>query len=206
MRQYTITKVSGTPDWSKIPSLDVDNYQWCEPLDIKMKSQICYDEDALYVRMVSVEPNVRAEYNSPLSMVCEDSCMEFFFCPDPEDDRYLNFEINPNCYTFIGLGSCREDNVRLSPMNEDALFQKKAARTADGWEVSYRIPLTFLRALFPGYQLQPGTVIRGNCYKCGDLTKKPHYLSWNPVEYPTPDFHRSCDFGVMILESLEEKG
>ena len=36
MRQYTITKVTGNPDWSKIPCLDVDNYQWCEALDIKM--------------------------------------------------------------------------------------------------------------------------------------------------------------------------
>ena len=57
----------------------------------------------------------------------------------------------------------------------------------------------FLRALFPGYELVSGTVIRANCYKCGDLTVKPHYLSWNPVVNPTPDFHRSCDFGAMIL-------
>ncbi len=55
-------------------------------------------------------------------------------------------------------------------------------------------------ALFPGYALAPGTVIRANCYKCGDLTEKEHYLSWNPVDHPTPDFHRSCDFGAMILE------
>ena len=47
MRQYTITKVTGAPDWSQIPALDVDNYLWCETLDIKMKSQICYDENGL---------------------------------------------------------------------------------------------------------------------------------------------------------------
>ena len=51
MRQYTITKVNGTPDWSKIPSLDVDNYQWCEELDIKMKSLICYSEEGLHVHL-----------------------------------------------------------------------------------------------------------------------------------------------------------
>ncbi len=173
---------------------------WIPSEQIQMMAQICYDQDALYVHMQAVEPEIRAEYDAPLSMICEDSCMEFFFGPDPDDDRYLNFEINPNCRTFIGLGSCRGDNVRLAPMNEEELFQKKAARTADGWEVSYRIPLTFLRALFPGYELRSGTVIRANCYKCGDLTPSPHYLSWNPVVHPTPDFHRSCDFGMMILE------
>ena len=43
-------------------------------------------------------------------------------------------------------------------------------------------------------------MIRVNCYKCRDLTAKPHYLFWNPVDHPTPDFHRSCDVGIMILE------
>ena len=51
MRQYTITKITGAPDWSKIPALDVDNYLWCEPLDIKMKTQVCYDETGLHVHL-----------------------------------------------------------------------------------------------------------------------------------------------------------
>jgi len=165
-----------------------------------MTSRICYDEDGLYIHMCATEPKIRAEYKEPLSMVCEDSCMEFFFSPVPGDERYLNFEINPNCRTFIGVGSGRADNVRLAPMNEDALFQKKCLFTEDGWEVFYRIPLIFLRSLFPTCELRSGTVIRANCYKCGDLTEEPHYLSWNPVDHPTPDFHRSCDFGTMILE------
>ena len=48
MRQYTIKKVTGQIDWAEIPALDVDNYLWCEKLDIRMKSQICYDEQGLY--------------------------------------------------------------------------------------------------------------------------------------------------------------
>lgn len=200
MKTYTIKKTSGAPDWATVPVLDVDQHLWLESDHIQTTAQICYDDEALYVKMRSVEPNIRAEHDAPLSMVCEDSCMEFFFCPSPEDDRYLNIEINPNCRTFIGIGSGRADNVRLAPVNEEELLCKKAARTADGWEVSYQIPVSFLRALFPGYELASGTVIRANCFKCGDLTEKEHYLSWNPVDNPTPDFHRSCDFGAMILE------
>ncbi|MBR5570284.1 MAG: hypothetical protein IKW10_05250 [Oscillospiraceae bacterium] len=45
----------------------------------------------------------------------------------------------------------------------------------------------------------PDVGIRANCYKCGDLTPKPHYLSWNPVTSPNPDFHRPQDFGLMTL-------
>ena len=81
MRQYTITKVTGTPDWNKIPSLDVDNYLWCEKLDIRMKSQICYDETGLHVHLRAWEKDIRAELTAPMSMVCEASCMEFFFRP-----------------------------------------------------------------------------------------------------------------------------
>ena len=200
MKTYTIKRISGTPDWSAVPALQVDEHLWLESDHIAVQAQICYDEEALYVRMTATEPQIRAEHNGPMCMVCEDSCMEFFFCPEADDDRYINFEINPNCCTYIGVRSCREDGIRLAPKDEDALFQKQAARTADGWQVSYRIPVSFLRVLFPGYALISGAVIRANCYKCGDLTEKPHYLSWNPVENPTPDFHRSCDFGIMILE------
>lgn len=200
MKTYTIKRICGQPDWSAIPCLQVDEHLWIPSPHIQTTAQICYDDEALYVRMESVEPQIRAEYDVPLSMVCEDSCMEFFFCPASEDDRYINFEINPNCCTYIGVGSGREDSVRLAPEDEDALFKKKAVRTAEGWQVTYRIPVMFLRALFPGYELISGNVIRANCYKCGDLTERPHYLSWNPVVCQTPDFHRPCDFGAMILE------
>ena len=200
MRTYTISRVSGAPDWDAVPELQVDEHLWLESDHIAMQAQICYDEDALYVRMTAVEPQIRAEHNAPMSTVCEDSCMEFFFCPNAEDDRYVNIEINPNCCTYIGIRSCRADGIRLAPKDEDGLFQKQAIRTETGWQVSYRIPVSFLRVLFPGYALIPGAVIRANCYKCGDRTEKPHYLSWNPVDSPKPDFHRSCDFGIMILE------
>lgn len=200
MKTHTVKRIAGKPEWKEIPAVQVDNHLWLPSQQIQMTVQICYDDEALYVRMQATEPDVRAEYTGPLSKVCEDSCMEFFFCPSAEDDRYVNFEINPNCATHIGVGSCRADSVRVLPKNEDALFQKQACRTDDGWEVSFQIPVFFLRALFPGYALESGMVIRANFYKCGDLTASPHYLSWNPVDHPTPDFHRSCDFGTLILE------
>ena len=59
--------------------------------------------------------------------------------------------------------------------------------------------LSFLRQFYPSYTLEPGRVIRANCYKCGDLTDHPHYLSWNEVQSDTPSFHRPQDFGLLIF-------
>lgn len=200
MENYTIKRIDGTPDWDAVESLELSNHLWLESSHISATAKICYDPSAIYVRMVANEPEVRAEHTDPLSAVCEDSCMEFFFCPVPNDDRYINFEINPNACTCIGVGYGRADRIRLIPKKEDILFDKQARLTPTGWETTYKIPLTFLQSLFPNCVLESGIVLRANCFKCGDKTVKPHYLSWNYVDHPTPDFHRSCDFGVMVLE------
>ena len=41
--------------------------------------------------------------------------------------------------------------------------------------------------------------LRGNFYKCGDKTAHPHYLSWNPIKTPKPDFHRPEFFGELLI-------
>lgn len=200
MRQYTIKKVIGEPDWSQIPSLDVDNYLWCEELDIKMKSQICYDEQGLHVHLRAWEKDIRAELHEPMSMVCEDSCMEFFFRPQEGDLRYFNLEINPNGQMYIGFGPNMPKLVRLALQEEDSLLQKKCSYTADGWEVFYTFPVSVIQVFFPGYELKSGMKIYANSYKCGDETVKPHFIAWNPIDLPDPSFHQPEHFGLMILE------
>lgn len=200
MRQYTITKVTGTPDWNKIPSLDVDNYLWCGTLDIKMKSQICYDENGLYVHLRAWEKDIRAELTEPMSMVCEDSCMEFFFRPVEGDLRYFNVEANPNGRMYIGFGPNMPQLVRLALQDEDQLLQKKWNYTEDGWEIFFTFPVSVIRVFFPGYELKSGMKLYANSYKCGDETVKPHYIAWNPIDLPEPSFHQPEHFGLMILE------
>ena len=200
MRQYTIKKVTGAIDWSQIPALDVDNYLWCEPLDIRMKSQICYSEEGLHVHLRAWEKDIRAELNEPMSMVCEDSCMEFFFRPQEGDLRYFNLEINPNGQMYIGFGPNMPKLVRLALQEEDTLLQKKWNYTEDGWEVFYTFPVEVIQVFFPGYELKSGMKIYANSYKCGDETVKPHFIAWNPVDVVVPSFHEPEHFGLMVLE------
>lgn len=199
MKTYTIFKADGKPDWKAIPALSVDTILWMPDCGIRMTQQLCYDETAIYIRQQAKEAAIRAEYSAPLSTVCKDSCMETFFALG-EDDRYFNFEINPNACFEIGFGPCRENRIRICHKTELEAFRPVCKRTSDGWMADYRIPIEFIHLFYPDYRLQSGARFRANCYKCGDLTEHEHYLSWNPVESKTPDFHRPECFGEMVLE------
>lgn len=199
MNTYYVEKAEHPLNWAKIPALDVNNILWLPDAGIRMTQQICYDDSALYVHQQAIEKHIRAENHDLLDQACEDSCMEFFFCPDPCDERYFNFEITPNGFMYLGLCKNRTDFIRLFPEDPKETFCITPTYSDNGWELSYMIPLSFIRTFFPTFTLKPGVKIRANCYKCGDLTKQPHYLSWNPCSQTEPNFHVPQDFGTLIL-------
>ena len=196
-KKYLIRSVTGSPDWSTVPQLQADRVLWKPDCGVRAFGQFCHDSECLFVHLRAIEANIRAEYTAPLSPVCRDSCLEFFFLPENED-RYFNFEINPNGCLWIGFGHSRADSTVLYRSDMEQFFDIRTAATPDGWEVYYRIPLSFLRLFVPGFAF--AGALRVNVYKCGDLTEHEHYLSWNPVTSDTPDFHRPADFGLMTFE------
>lgn len=199
MNHYTITRIKDKPDWSNISALQVNNYLWTAPLDIKMTAQICYNDNAMFVHLRAWEKYIRAVHNQPLSQVCEDSCMEFFFRPCQDDLRYFNFEINPNGQTYIGFGANLETLVRLIPQDEEQLFQKHTSILKDGWEATFSIPFSFIQIFYPHWTPAPGMVLYANCYKCGNCTIHPHYISWNPLNESIRGFHRPREFGALLF-------
>lgn len=194
---YCIKPLTGALDWAQIPSAPIDNLQWSQPVSIAAWGQACYDAEALYVRLHAEEQNIRAEERDTLGMPCEDSCLEFFFCPEAGDLRYFNIEFNPNCCLYLGIGSGNADLTRLAPENAQELLCPKVLRDDKGWEVSYRIPFAFIRRFFPAFSPRPGKLMAGNFYKCGDLTPIPHFLSWNKIDSETPCFHLPTSFGTL---------
>ena len=199
MKTYTILRRPADGSWQSVPALKVDECLWLPDAAVAMQGQVCYDDAALYVRLSVREKNIRAEHKTPGCMICEDSCMEFFFCPTAGDDRYFNFEWNPNGQLYLGFGPNRYDSVRLLVQDEQAQFDPQPARTADGWELTFRIPVSFVRRFVPEFSLTPGKLLRANFFKCGELTPQPHYYAWNRVASETPDFHRPCDFGALTI-------
>lgn len=199
MKTYIIPRRPENLDWSRIPALNIDTCLWTPPAEVEARAQLCYDENALYVRLSAREAHIRAEETGPVGSPCLDSCLEFFFCPDPRKNTYFNIEFNPNGCMFLGLGSDRYDLIRLLPLKEDPL-EAVPVRTEEGWAITYRIGADFIRRFFPDFQLISGGMLRGNFYKCGDKTVQPHHYSWNPITQEKPDFHLPQYFGKLYLE------
>lgn len=197
MKTYTIVPRTEDLDWSVVPEADIDYCQWGYYADISAKAQLCYDQDAIYVRLRAREANIRAEVKEQTGLPYLDSCLEFFFCPMEGNDTYFNIEMNPNCVMYLGIGTNTYDLIRLLPKEET--LEANAVRTEDGWEITYRFPVNLIRRFFPEFVIRPGVTMRGNFYKCGDETVTPHYFAWNPIESEIPDFHQPKWYGQFVF-------
>lgn len=132
----------------------------------------------------------------------EDSCCEFFIA-HPTDGTYYNFEMN--CIGTL-LCSKRRSRSESSPLSPEALktvirHSSLERKTYDetgsihSWTVAMLVPFELVG--LDGSALPES--LKGNFYKCADLTAHPHYLSWSPISTPSPDFHRPEFFGEFLL-------
>lgn len=139
------------------------------------------------------------EDNGP---VWEDSCCEFF-ASDPVDGTYYNFEMN--CIgTLLGAKRKSREECMHYPAGKLAEVvrhstlarkQRDISGKIFGWSAGMVIPLEMIGA-------DPDNLpssIRANFYKCADKSAHPHFLSWNRVETPAPDFHRPDFFGELVF-------
>ena len=120
--------------------------------------------------------------------------MEFFFSPDADDEKYFNFEINPNGTLLLFVCNRR---ITMTPVPEETeLFNIESIVTSDGWELYYKIPFSFMKKYFN--KISP--VMRANFYKCGEKTNIEHYACWNKLPEDVFDFHTPQFFGEISFE------
>jgi hypothetical protein len=171
-----------------------------------------YDDAALYVIFRVEDRYVRAVAEKHNDPVCTDSCVEFFFSPvDDVRQGYFNLEVN--CGGTMLLHYQRAAQVEQRPIGAEQLALIEVGcslpRRVDPelvepttWTVEYRLPFDAFAAAFPQEFPRPtsGTAWKGNFYKCGDRTSRPHWLTWAPVDRPQPDFHRPEFFGRLEFD------
>lgn len=155
---------------------------------------------ALFIKYV-VQGNVLcAVYSKDMDPVWKDSCVEFF-CKRVDQEGYMNFEFNCIGTCYAAVHATRKDSVKRTA-EELALIERypsigtKAFQELEGmfqWELTVSIPFSLMG--LDGNNL-PEKML-GNFYKCADATAFQHYLSWNPILTPEPDFHQPEFFGEL---------
>ena len=198
MKEYTITRCNGMPDWNTVPAAQINELYNTAPTDITAQAQVCYDEEALYVHLSTKEKEIRAEYFGPLDEVSDDSCLEFFFAPMAGDRRYMNIEFNFNGAMYLGFGSGPSDLIRLVP--ERKVIDPIVNKTEDGWEITYTVPYSYIRQFFPDFKPRSGYTTRANFYKCTGAGEGRHFLCWSLVVKQTWSFHNFDRFGTVHFE------
>ncbi len=201
MKSYVIKRIDGDPCWNSLPYIEIDNARSENPHGITARAQICYNDEALLVHLSTAEKDIIAQHTGELGSPCNDSCLEFFFCPIEGDGRYFNIEFNSNECLYLGIGSGIKDLVRLIlGTQKESVLAPNITKDADGWEIFYRVPYEFIRRFFPEFKAYSGKRIHANCYKCADKSEPPHYLAWSWDADAPLSFHNTKCFGTMVFE------
>ena len=195
-------KTYTTEWWKDAPEAKIDIFPWASQMTDDYRpvtsARLGTDGKSIFVYMESNENDLRMETKG-FGYVHTDSCMEFFFSPDPSSLKYFNYEFNPAGAMQLSIGTSRHDREILPIENFGDFFQVRTAVYKNGWNLEYSVPLSFLERFFPSFELVPGYKMRGNFYKCGDNTKRPHYGCWSPIDLAKPDFHCPQFFGTLYF-------
>jgi hypothetical protein len=160
---------------------------------------IAHNGTHIFIKYDVTEKEVLARYRHINDPVYKDSCVEFFIAFD-DDPAYYNIEFN-RLGTCLGrYGTERENRAEL-PVSllktikyERTLQQVEInGEPAINWTLTVAVPVD----IFYHHKLRTiqGRDCRMNFYKCGDDLSHPHYLAWNNIDWPEPNFHLPKFFG-----------
>ena len=181
----------------------IDVINWEEyPYKPIVAFDIARTDENLYIRYFVKGNSLKAVHSSDGSPVYTDSCVEFFM-KTVDDHNYMNFEFN--CIGTCDAARRQSRDIKRS-LNTDeytsirrySSIENKPFSEKTGvfsWELVVSIPFRLMG-------LDPENLpekIMGNFYKCADDTEFPHFVSWNPIGLPAPNFHCPEFFGEIYL-------
>jgi hypothetical protein len=173
----------------------------------KTRFKIMYGPDCMDILFHVEDRYVKAVSSQYQGPVYQDSCVEFFFSPNERvDSGYFNLEINccgTALFEFHPAGTSDVIKITKSEFekisvvsSEKTLIHNETAEPLS-WIVAFRIPWRILETYTDVTVPAPGISWRGNFHKCADMTSHPHWLTWAPIDFPSPRFHLPQFFGVL---------
>lgn len=174
-------------EWEKAQAGKIDHIEWPEySYCPDTEFRVLKNDEGLFVKFETDEDDLICDTKNINGDVYKDSCVEFFFCPDPDNENYFNFEINAIGTPLIGFGSGRAPaRVRLEGL-DISVFKIESEMKEKGFRIKYFIPFSFLLK----YVDKIGDFFYGNFQKCKEKGSNPHFVTYYPIKTPKPDFHR----------------
>ncbi len=187
-------------DLQKIECLNWKEY----PYRPRVEFRIGHAGDWILLKFYVTEKSIRAMETQINGKVHLDSCVEFFLSLDGV--HYYNFEFNCIGTPHAAWGNSRHNRIFLSPEKVKTILVRSSLgsepfETRTGqftWDLVVVIPASCL-VYDEGIDFS-GLSGEVNFYKCGDALPEPHFLTWNPVGTPQPDYHVPEYFGKIDFE------
>lgn len=191
-----------------IPFSSISHANWKDayPYCPEVKFRVAANSLSFFLHFQVTEDSIRARYGTDNGKVWTDSCVEFFSQPT-DDGIYYNLECNCIGTVLLGAGVGRNNREHANAETLGSIqrwaslgrrpFEEKRGRTT--WEVALIVP--FAAFFKHRIRVMEGRTIKANFYKCGDELAQPHFLSWNPIQLPNPDFHCPEFFGELSVLS-----
>ena len=214
MKKVTIPQISvenyTTEELSKIFSnLQAEKIACCNwpeqfPYTPDAEVKAFHNGEKLFLQFSVTEKDIHSVISDNFGEVWTDPCVEFFVAPDEEG--YYNFECT--CIGRMLVAHHRkEKETEKMPLDTLATIERYPSLGNDNfplregenrWNIIEVIPVT---ALF-NHKIESwsGRKMHANFYKCGDNLPNPHFLSWNKIDVPRPNFHLQEFFGEVNFE------
>lgn len=190
-----------------LPLQPINNNPWPEFItSAEAGFTIGHANDAILIQYKVKEENLRSFSRDFNENVHLDNCVEFFI-GFGLTDAYYNIELNCLGSIKVGYGKGRNSRTYLEPdllknirLKTHMVYLPNTGKHSFEWELLVYIPVSIF--YFDDITKLEGCVARGNFYKCGDELPVPHFLTWNAIDTPSPDFHRPEFFGELIFGKL----
>jgi hypothetical protein len=195
--------------WKKIKEIPIRNFMGKLPaFQPVVTAKMMYDAENVYLIYKVEDRHVRIQNTKFNSSVSTDACVEFFFSPDSDWPlRYFNVEINAG---GTGLMAYHKDGKRTNLKEEDfsvveiahTLPKKLEQEISEPvtWFLEFKMPLSLLAKYGNFTQPNKGVQWKANFYKTSSRSTNPHYITWNVVQNPVPQFHLPQYFGTLVFK------
>lgn len=201
--ETVINKIQALQTEGAKASIDQVNWEKDFPKSLPVSVRVAHDGNRLYLYYKVTGEALRAVNTEDFGSIWQDSCVEFFMQREGET-AYRNFECNVLGALLSRRHETRENGVPqvdLMPLITrygTIKHRYEGERQVSDWTMYLEIPKSALG--FAESESLSGQNIRANFYKCGDKTAEPHFLSWNPIDLPAPNFHVPQFFGLLQLQ------